>query len=198
MLPCILHTVHCTLHTAHCILQIAHYTPHYTLHTLLLTMRCMRCTAIQHAAVHEHWASWLWRGANGHILYLLWGVSSVWCLLHFCNASTHIVSFLCHQLRIICCHTCIVIPCLCHIFPGSVNYSTTHTYCVLIEVYVVLLFCQFFIFFKSIYNVIMWQKKTFVESSSKESHHLERFSLKCFKSAISDFCLQIFQIKYLT
>ena len=110
----------------------------------------------------------------------------------------HTLSFLCHQLRIICCHTCIVIPCLCHIFPGSVNYSTKHTYCVLIEVYVVLLFCPFLNNFKIKTQCDNVAKKTFVESSSKESHHLERFSLKCFKSAISDFFLRIFQIKYLT
>ena len=89
---CILHTAYGTQHIAHCTLHIAHYTPHCTLHTLLLTMSCIRCTAIQHPAVHEHWAK-MWRGANGHILYLLWGVSSVWCLLHFCNASTHIEEF---------------------------------------------------------------------------------------------------------
>ena len=161
---CILHTAYCTQHIAHCTLHIAHYTPHCTLHTLLLTMSCIRCTVHCHTA----WCTWALsieqrcEEEQMATYCICYGEFPLFGVCYTSATLPHTLgSFLCHQLRIICCHTCIVIPCLCHIFPGSVNYSTKHTYCVLIEVYVVLLFYIFLNNFK-----INIQCETFVESSS--------------------------------
>ena len=140
---CTLHTAYCTLHTAHSILHTTLHTAHCTLYCSLWAAydalpSSMLYMSIEQRCEEEQMATYC----------ICYGEFPLFGVCYTSATLPHTLSFLCHQLRIICCHTCIVIPCLCHIFPGSVNYSTTHTYCVLIEEYVVFLFCPFLNNFK--------------------------------------------------